>query len=245
MVHAHPELSQEVFNAARLRLECLGLREVKENWERLGEADPFYAILSDPNKKGGKWNVKEFFDSGIREVGDILSRADVSNLTSRRQRAMDFGCGVGRLTQPLAARFKEVVGVDIASSMVKLAEEFNRSPNCKFIVNSKSDLSLFPDNYFDFVLSLLTLQHMSPKVAKGYLREFLRVLSNGGVAYFGIPEGLIESGMKVRIAVWLKSHPRAMSLYTTLRLQSGPVTEMHGIKRTEVVSLIQSAGGSV
>lgn len=72
-------------------------------------------------------------------MGEIFSKIDASGLLSRHQRALDFGCGVGRLTQALGARFDEVVGIDISSSKVKLAEELNTSPNCKFVVNNVAD----------------------------------------------------------------------------------------------------------
>ncbi len=44
-----------------------------------------------------------------------------------KRRALDFGCGVGRLTQALARHFNIVDGVDIAPSMIELANQFNRS----------------------------------------------------------------------------------------------------------------------
>ncbi len=43
-------------------------------------------------------------------------------------KALDFGCGVGRLTQALADYFNEVAGVDVSPTMVNKALEYNKKP---------------------------------------------------------------------------------------------------------------------
>jgi len=32
-----------------------------KQWERLGKSDPYWAVLSVPEKKGGKWDKLDFF----------------------------------------------------------------------------------------------------------------------------------------------------------------------------------------
>lgn len=218
----------------------MNLEEVKRNWEKFAQMDPFFAILTDPSKRGGKWNVKEFFDSGVKEVEGIINTIDSLGLSLHYGRALDFGCGVGRLTQPLGARFKEAIGVDISSNMVNLAMKFNTLPNCKFIVNARADLSLFPDNYFDFILSLITLQHMEPRYIRGYLLEFARVLSHGGVGCLGIPDN--TNGPKAQIHLWVQSNRFGYLVYKNLPRRAMPVMEMHGLTRSEVTSLMNSGG---
>ncbi len=103
-------------------------------------------------------------------------------------RALDFGCGHSRLTQGLASHFAEVVGVDIATSMLGVARKANRhGPRVDYVLNERPDLAVFPDASFDFVLTVLVLQRMRPDYAAGYLREFLRVLRPGGSMFFQIP----------------------------------------------------------
>ena len=46
-------------------------------------------------------------------------------VTVSRGRALDFGCGAGRLTRALAARFESVVGVDVADAMLDKARALN------------------------------------------------------------------------------------------------------------------------
>lgn len=118
----------------------------------------------------------------------MLARVDALKLPLTRGRALDFGCGVGRATQALALHFDEVVGIDIAPSMIKLADQFNRhGEKCRHLVNDSKDLHLFPDDHFDFVFSTIVLQHMRPEYSTGYIQEFVRILRPGGVAVFQIP----------------------------------------------------------
>jgi len=60
-------------------------------------------------------------------------------------RALDFGCGLGRLTQPLAERFDEAVGVDIAASMIEGArrQSGGRNPVERFLMKYAPIQSLF------------------------------------------------------------------------------------------------------
>jgi cyclopropane fatty-acyl-phospholipid synthase-like methyltransferase len=52
------------------------------------------------------------FADGTRERVDVL---DVRG--PRRLEALDFGCGIGRITQALAAHYASCVGLDISEEM--------------------------------------------------------------------------------------------------------------------------------
>ena len=83
--------------------------------------------MLEEDKKGKKWKPKHFFERGRQEIDQIMDYTTNNlGLTVRRSRALDFGCGVGRLTQALASYFETVVGVDIAPSMLKGARKYNK-----------------------------------------------------------------------------------------------------------------------
>ena len=42
-------------------MECDDFADLQSTWEDLAKQDPLWAILSVPAKKGGKWNLEEFF----------------------------------------------------------------------------------------------------------------------------------------------------------------------------------------
>jgi SAM-dependent methyltransferase len=165
------------------------LKELEQHWQAFGEQDPLWAILSAPGKRGGAWDLDEFFATGRSEVETIIDALSERGIAIGHRRALDFGCGVGRLTNALADHFELCDGVDLARSMIDRADALNR--NCRrvsFHHNEAPNLRLFGNETFDFVLSLLVLQHMAPELMRGYIREFLRVLRRGGITYFNIPD---------------------------------------------------------
>ena len=162
--------------------------QVQKNWNEFGKKDPLWAILTRPEAKNNKWDIQEFFRTGDEEITYIMQYADSLDTSLARQKALDFGCGVGRLTQSLCRYFDQCYGVDIAPSMIELAEKYNRYGNkCSYYVNEAKDLSLFEDNSFDFIYSNIVLQHMKPEYSKNYIKEFLRVLAVDGLLIFQLP----------------------------------------------------------
>jgi SAM-dependent methyltransferase len=109
-------------------------------------------------------------------------------------RALEIGCGPGRLMLPLSRRFREVHGVDISEEMIRLARVRLRDiPNAHPQVNSGADLAGFADASFDFVYSYAVFQHIpSRDVVFSYLSEACRVLRIGGLLWCQI-NGLPES----------------------------------------------------
>jgi ubiquinone/menaquinone biosynthesis C-methylase UbiE len=175
-------------------------------------------------------------------VAAALDELRSRGLEPRRGRALDFGCGVGRLTQALAGHFEEVAGVDIASSMVEQARAMNAyGARCSYHLNERSDLSAFPDGHFDFIYSSITLQHMEPRYALAYIREFVRLLSDGGIVMFQLPRG--PRGLRVSI---LSAMPRWLRrLAFRVVAGNGPVMEMHGSRRDTVERTLAGAGAVV
>ena len=221
------------------------LKALQSVWEGLARRDPLWAVLTAPDKRGNRWDEAEFFATGVQAVEGILRHVESLGLTFCRGKALDFGCGVGRLTQALAAHFDEVHGVDIAPSMIERARSHNRcGDRCTYHVNDRDDLSLFDDGAFDFVLSLITLQHMPPAHATRYLREFVRVLAPGGVMVVqaageqvAVPPGSLRELLR-------RAAPTAL-LRAYRRLRQGHAIDMYGIPREEVVGLLEANGGTV
>jgi SAM-dependent methyltransferase len=163
----------------------MSLAETSRNWQRFAEQDPLWAVLTLDGKRGNRWNVDEFFATGRALVGDLLAWATECGADTRFNHAMDFGCGVGRLTQALGTHFQSVVGVDVAPGMIERARSLNQLPDrCSFVVNQSDDLSQFQDRSIDLILSVIVLQHVEPSYVRAYLAEFLRVLKPGGVLLF-------------------------------------------------------------
>jgi ubiquinone/menaquinone biosynthesis C-methylase UbiE len=175
------------------------LDKLKNAWEGLAGRDALSAILTDDSKAGGKWDIAEFMATGDAEIETVLSHlAAISHSPDFTGAALDFGCGVGRLTQALARRFASCVGVDISEQMVRQAESLNQYPHCRYVANSAAHLPL-EDRSFAFVYSNIVLQHVPRSLAKSYLREFVRVLAPAGILVFGVQDSFAAPDLSSRI----------------------------------------------
>jgi len=192
-------------------------------WEKLAQKNPFWAILT----KKKKWNKESFFLTGQKEINFLFNHLRSLSIKVEKGRVLDFGCGVGRLTQALCPYFKKVVGVDISTTMILLAKKYNRYKNCKYIVNRLNNLSIFPDNYFSFIFSDITLQHIEPALILDYIKEFIRILKKDGVCVFQLPshpannpKGILIRLIPEFISNWLRK------------------MEMHGITKKKVIDYL-------
>ena len=163
------------------------LSELKETWDALAREDALGVTLSYPLRRHD-WQLEEFFATGEREIADALADGRRHGLPSAFETALDFGCGVGRLTQALCAHFERCHGVDIAPAMIEGAERLNRhGDRCRYHLNDSDSLAFFADESFDLVYSNITLQHIAPEYSRRYVGEFVRVLRPGGLLLFQLP----------------------------------------------------------
>lgn len=183
----------------------MDLEDVKADWTRLGAEDPLWAVYVAPDTRGGRWDLEEFFALGRREVDGVFAAIERAGLKPGRGLALDFGCGVGRLSAALAEHVDHVVGVDIAESMLALARELGRGGDrVRYVLNDAPDLGFVGTGTVDVVYSSLVLQHIPKRLALGYLAEFGRVLAPGGVAAFQVADRptLTPKGLAFRFLPW-------------------------------------------
>lgn len=163
-------------------------RTMQNYWNSHARRDPLWAVVSDPSKAKRRWVLSEFMATGTREIALLWYELGRMNLRpSLQARALDFGCGVGRLTQALAARCGSVTGVDVSDEMLTIARAVGRHHNVGYHCNAREDLDTFPTNSFDLVYSNIVLQHIEPILVEGYLREFGRIIDISGLLIFQLP----------------------------------------------------------
>jgi ubiquinone/menaquinone biosynthesis C-methylase UbiE len=219
------------------------LDDVRRDWTKLGAEDPLWAVLVAPGKRGGRWDIEEFLATGRADVDETVQWLQRLGLPTHWPRVLDFGCGVGRLSQALAKHADEVIGVDIAPSMLDNARRLDRSGSvCRFVLNDTVDLSQFTDGYFDLVYSALVLQHLPRQAIDRYLIEFLRVLRPGGIAFVQVPT---RPQWTVKGAVW-RFAPHRLIGWGQRRVLGYPAAmRMTAVRNAEMVSLVAANDGEI
>jgi 2-polyprenyl-3-methyl-5-hydroxy-6-metoxy-1,4-benzoquinol methylase len=228
----------------------------RQAWEDWGSVDPLYAVLTDPQYRHRGGDRAQFFRTGEEFVAFFVGECDRLGLVQRRDTALDFGCGVGRVTAPLASRFESVLGLDVAQSMVDTARQLHADrPNCRFQVHRAEDLGGHGDESFDLVVSVLVLQHLSSQPAiLRYLGEFVRVLRPGGALVVQLPSKVPSpptlppwstgDGLRKRAAPRLRRlGVSAEFLYR--RLDWVPEMTMTGVPEDLIRETLTAAGGTI
>jgi SAM-dependent methyltransferase len=161
---------------------------MRDEWNERAREDPNYYVAFGRREQ----DDAEFLATAADVVRSL--RGEIKRLPpAGRLKALEIGCGPGRLMRPLSADFAEIHGIDISDEMVRLAGEKLRDvPHAHVHHARKSDLALFADESFDFVYSYAVFQHIpSREVVLGYLADARRVLRPGGILRCqinGLPE---------------------------------------------------------
>lgn len=214
----------------------MGIDEVSRTWTRLGAEDPMWAVLTDREKAGGRWTSEDFLATGTREVETLVKRLAALGVDPARGRAVDFGCGAGRLTHGLAqAGFAEVVGLDISPTMLEKAREIVTSPQADFRLASGPDLDVVETSSADLVYTCRVLQHMPSELAHRYVREFYRIARPGALVVFQLPTRPASTPSGIVL--------RALPAPLARRLRRG--MEMHGTPEAGVRDLVASCGAEL
>lgn len=95
----------------------------------------------------------------------------LQELAPRADRLLDLGCGPGKLTLPLAARFRHVDAVDPAEPMIAAAKASNAAPNIRWIVADAEDAPLAGE--YDLVTAGASIHWMRPEALFPRLRPHL------------------------------------------------------------------------
>ncbi|MGW0996728.1 class I SAM-dependent methyltransferase [Streptomyces sp. NPDC002523] len=112
--------------------------------------------------------------------------AAYAELVGRGGKVADLGCGPGRTTGHLASLGLDVHGVDLSTSMLKIARR--EQPGIQFVQGSMLDLDL-PDGALAGVVSWYSTIHVPDEDLPALFAEFHRVLAPGGHLLLGFQVG--------------------------------------------------------
>jgi SAM-dependent methyltransferase len=157
---------------------------MEEFWDRRADEDPFYFV--DNRQRYRDPDLDRFWRSGHEAVDRI--EAILGARISAGDRVVEIGCGIGRLTRPLAERAARVLAVDVSGRMLDRARLLNPGlENVEWIQGDGRTLGDIAPESADACLSFVVFQHIAePEVTFGYVREMGRVLRPGGFAAFQV-----------------------------------------------------------
>jgi SAM-dependent methyltransferase len=156
-------------------------------WVAWGEKDPYFAVITSPEFRRGAMDgqaLAKFFEMGERHARYVLDmcrrRVDPG---FKPRSALDFGCGVGRVTLPLAREVEHAVGVDIAPGMLAEAEANAQRLGIGNVEWVRSDDGLTGvRSQFDLVHSAIVFQHIDVARGRRLFQRLLECLAPGGIA---------------------------------------------------------------
>lgn len=145
-------------------------------WDARAREDAWYFVDT------GAPDRDAFWARGEEALGKLLAAVGVE--IDPGATVVDIGCGLGRITRPLASRARRVLAIDVSREMLERARRLN--PDLEGVEWLHGDgVSLRPiaDASVDLCFSHVVFRHIpDPAITLGYVHEVGRVLRPGGLA---------------------------------------------------------------
>jgi SAM-dependent methyltransferase len=151
-------------------------RDTDADWREIGASEPFWGVLSHPQFRRqnlSQENLAAFYATGVEYIDYVaMCRARIVGGPAPASTALDFGCGVGRLTEAMCAHADSVIGYDISPGML---EEARRRSAGNAVYTSE-----LPRGPFDWINSYIVFQHIPPEKGHKLVEDLLTRLAFGG-----------------------------------------------------------------
>lgn len=164
---------------------------MREDWNARAREDAGYYVAFGRREQSDA----DFYATATEVINGLESELRRVPAAQRSiWKALEIGCGPGRLMRPMSRHFAEIHGVDVSDEMIALARQrLSDIPTAHPHVNDGASLTEFPDGWFDFVYSYAVFQHIpSREVVSAYMKEIHRTLKIEGFArlqFNGLPRG--------------------------------------------------------
>ena len=219
--------------------------DTDRDWRKWGRADPYFGVLAHPDFARGEIdrNRDAFFATGEDYVSALLGDLDATG-PIERGRALDHGCGTGRLTIPLSRRFEHVMALDVAPEMLaEAAANANGFGRGNIEFRQADDALSGTTGSFDLIVSHLVLQHVPVKRGVGIFARLLdRVAAGGG---FHISVSIRNDRGALRALYWASAHlPLVKGIQNRLRgaRWGSPAMQMNDYPLGELVAIASERG---
>lgn len=215
-------------------------------WEKFGRQAPYFGVLAEDKFTAGRIqeNREEFFATGRAFVSHMLALYERHFGTLQRTRALDHGCGVGRLTLPLADHFPDVVGLDVSPSMISEAKRNASQLSATTLTfGLADDLLSGATGEFDFVNSYITLQHIPVRRGLKIVSRLIGKVRPGGG--FHIHISVRTDGIGSRSLWWASHHIPGVKIWQNVcagRPWNAPAMQMNDYPLSKIVVQLAAHG---
>src|SRR4030095_4744229 len=209
---------------------------VQEAWQYFGSTEPYYSVLtSEQFLQSNIQNTKDaFYNTGKQDVMRLFNTLDRNGIDySLYKSCLEYGCGLGRVTRWLAEKFETVFGYDISQSHLQYAKNYFSDEgvyNVSLVhVKEIKDIQNIPA--VDVIYSIIVLQHNPPPIITMIIKEFIKKINSGGVAFFQVPTYRI--GYSFSMEKYLKNEAKRYEI------------EMHVLPQVKIFDIIRQEGGRI
>lgn len=163
-------------------------------WSQLGNSEPHWSVITDDRFKRDRIQdaeSRDIFDKSGKEAVDLFKAFLARNQIEfpKSAVAVEYGCGVGRITKHLAPETGRLLAMDISAPHLQVAADHLSSAGVDNVemIHVTGAHSLEKFDGCDLFFSLIVLQHNPPPLIIDILERAFRGLKPGGIAYFQIP----------------------------------------------------------
>ncbi len=223
------------------------MTRAKDIWEDLAANDAYYAVVTFDKFRASNIDSEakeDFFQTGRDHVKRIWNEIESGfGVDLKPRRALDYGCGVGRVLVAMAEKCETVVGVDISPTML---DETRKNCAGRDVANVElrdaADFAAAEGETYDLVHSYIVLQHIDPKIGNELIRKMIERLVPGGVGMLHVtyfdPSPL---GRKLRFRIY-RDLPIIHKMLNVIRRKTEPVMPMYEYDLGLIFRLMQQHG---
>ncbi|HQZ82005.1 MAG TPA: class I SAM-dependent methyltransferase [Pyrinomonadaceae bacterium] len=219
----------------------------KKVWEEYGAKDAYWAVVTLDEFRDTNLDADakdSFFRSGYEHIAGVWRAIEEKfGIELRPQRALDYGCGVGRLLVPMSERCASVTGVDISENMLaetrrnlgeRGAEGFRLLTDKAFMEDA---------GRYDFVHTFIVLQHIDPAIGYKVIARMLEMLEPGGYGMIHVTyKDLAPAWRKFRGRIY-RDVPSVHKIVSAVTGRKGSFIPTYEYDAARVRSAIKSGGG--
>jgi 2-polyprenyl-3-methyl-5-hydroxy-6-metoxy-1,4-benzoquinol methylase len=219
----------------------------KETWEDFGATDAYYAVATYEKFRSSKIDAAakaEFFATGREHLDEVwLEFERLFGEVERPHRALDYGCGVGRILLPMAERCGSVVGVDISTAMLAEARKnADEGSIANVELQEAAEFIAADGDRYDLVHTYIVMQHIEPQIGYEIIRKLVERLVPGGLGMIHVTfRDSSPPFTRLRFRIY-RDVPGVHKLLNKLRGRTERFMPMYEYDRNKVLEILKTNG---